>query len=129
MGGGARAERPIRRFLLTQPVKVMAATKLKSSPSPRRVTGKEPELMADEARRILRAEMIRCGFSYKMLAKALAEQQGGGPIESVQSLTNKVNRGRFSFAFFLRAVQAMGVQSVALGVSDPTGVDPTAPQN
>lgn len=76
-GGGARAERPIRRFLLTQPVEVMAATKLKSSPSPRRVTGKEPELMADEARRILRAEMIRCGFSFKMLAKALAEQQGG----------------------------------------------------
>lgn len=70
--------------------------------------------MADEARRILRAEMVRRGFSYKMLAEALAEQQGGGPIESVQSLTNKVNRGRFSFAFFLRAVRAMGCASVDL---------------
>lgn len=43
--------------------------------------------MADEARRLLRAEMVRRGFSYKMLAEALAAQQGDGPIESVQSLT------------------------------------------
>jgi Mrp family chromosome partitioning ATPase len=32
-----------------------------------------------------------------MLAEALAEQQDGGPMELVQSLTNKVNRLRFSF--------------------------------
>ncbi len=70
--------------------------------------------MADEARRILRTEMVRLGFSYKMLAEALASQQGGGPIESVQSLTNKVNRGRYSFAFFLRAVRAMGCTSLNL---------------
>ena len=101
----------------------MAATKLKSPPSPQRVTGREPELMADEARRILRAEMVRCGFSYKMLAEALAEQQGSGPIESVQSLTNKVNRGRFSFAFFLRAARAMGVPFVELEKNLPRGSD------
>ncbi len=90
----------------------MAASKPKSAPRPRRITGKEDDLMANEARQILRAEMIRRGYSFKMLAEALAEQQGGAPIESVQSLTNKVNRGRFSFAFFLRAARAMGVQSL-----------------
>lgn len=102
-------------FLRHSPAKVMAATKSKSPPRPRRITGKEDDLMADEARQILRAEMVRRGYSFKMLAEALAEQQGGGPIESVQSLTNKVNRGRFSFAFFLRAARAMGVPSVELG--------------
>lgn len=75
--------------------------------------------MADEARQILRAEMVRRGYSFKMLAEALAEQQGGGPIESVQSLTNKVNRGRFSFAFFLRAARAMGAPSLELEVAPP----------
>ena len=92
----------------------MAATTPKSHPHPSRVTGKEHELMADEARRLLRAEMVRRRFSYKMLAEALAAQQGDGPIESVQSLTNKVNRGRFSFAFFLRAARAMGVNAIDL---------------
>jgi uncharacterized Zn finger protein len=96
--------------------KVMAATKPKSPPRPRRITGKEDDLLADEARQILRAEMVRRGYSFKMLAEALAEQQGSGPIESVQSLTNKVNRGRFSFAFFLRAARAMGVPSVEVHV-------------
>ena len=114
MGVTRETERSIRRVLSTPPAKVMAASKPKSAPRPRRITGKEDDLMADDARQILRAEMIRRGYSFKMLAEALAEQQGGAPMESVQSLTNKVNRGRFSFAFFLRAAKAMGVSSVEL---------------
>lgn len=101
----------------------MAATKSKSPPRPRSITGKEDDLMADEARQILRAEMVHRGYSFKMLAEALAEQQGGGPIESVQSLTNKVNRGRFSFAFFLRAARAMGVSSLELSGGCPPATD------
>ncbi len=70
--------------------------------------------MADEAKRILRAEMVRRGFSFKMLADALEAQRQSEPVESAQALTNKVNRGRFSFAFFLRAARAMGVSSIDL---------------
>jgi len=55
--------------------------------------------------------MERHGFSYKELADALGAT-AEGQTESVQALINKVNRGRFSFAFFLRACRAMGVQSV-----------------
>ena len=81
--------------------------------TPPRFNGQEPELFAVEATRILRAEMARRGFSYKSLAEAMSRQEGE-PKESTQALTNKVNRGRFSFAFFLRACRAMGVVRVDL---------------
>ena len=55
--------------------------------------------------------MHRHAFSYKDLADAL-NASAEGPTESVQALINKVNRGRFSFAFFLRACRAMGIQTV-----------------
>lgn len=55
--------------------------------------------------------MERYEYSYKDLADALGAT-AEGQTESVQALINKVNRGRFSFAFFLRACRAMGVQTV-----------------
>lgn len=55
--------------------------------------------------------MKRRAVSYKDLANALGAS-AEGQTESVQALINKVNRGRFSFAFFLRACRAMGVQTV-----------------
>lgn len=39
--------------------------------------------MADERRRILLVEVIHRRDCFKMLVEALAEQQGGAPIESV----------------------------------------------
>ncbi len=73
-------------------------------------TGREDELFAAEAKRILKAEMERREYSFKLLAQAL--EADGDTSETVQTLINKVNRGRFSFAFFLRAVRAMGVTAV-----------------
>ena len=83
-----------------------------------RSTGKDPEPLAKEAKRILRAAMERHDFSYKDLADALGAT-AEGQTESVQALINKVNRGRFSFAFFLRACRAMGVQSVDVAELQP----------
>lgn len=62
--------------------------------------------------------MQRHGFSYKELAGALSAD-ADGQTESVQALINKVNRGRFSFAFFLRACHAMGVQVVDVSAVPP----------
>lgn len=78
----------------------MVSTKLKSPPKARNASGKEDSRIADEARRILRAEMVRRAFSFKKLSDVLAAQPRGETEESVQALINKVNRGRFSFAFF-----------------------------
>ena len=82
--------------------------------SDHRNTGRELDPVADEARRILRAAMVRRSVSFKALADAL-NARGDGPPESVQSLINKVNRGRFSFAFVIRACRAMGMNGVDFG--------------
>ena len=86
------------------------ASRGKAAPSARRSTGREDDGMATEATRVLRAEMARRGINFKQLAEALAALEGHGSAESVQVLSNKINRGRFSFAFVLRAIKAMGIQ-------------------
>lgn len=84
-----------------------------------RPTGKEPEPFAEEAARILRTAMRRGGVSYKRLAELL-QKSADAPIESEQALINKVNRGRFSFAFFVRACRAMEISWVDVSSSpDP----------
>lgn len=80
-------------------------------------TGREDDVLAVEARRIFRAEMERRGYTFKRLAEKLAEA-GDSESEGPQALTNKVNRGRFTFAFFLRAMRAMGAATVSLGSVD-----------
>ena len=89
----------------------MSSSPADRRPPPVRSTGKDPEPLAKEAKKILRAVMERHDFSYKDLADALGAT-AEGQTESVQALINKVNRGRFSFAFFLRACRAMGIQTV-----------------
>lgn len=85
--------------------------------------------MAAEARLIFRAEMARRNFTFKRLAAAL-EAQGEGPVGSVQTLINKVNRGRFSFAFLVRAARAMGVTSIDLRpIASPAHGKPAAKQS
>lgn len=85
--------------------------KSNSEAEPTRFSGKEDEPLAAEATHILRMEMHVRRISYKELAEAMSRLTDG-PTESAQALTNKVNRGRFSFAFFLRACRAMGVTRI-----------------
>lgn len=85
---------------------------------PRHTTGREDDVSADEAKRIIRAEMVRRGYSYDRLAAELAVLYPHLPIETRQQLTNKVNRGRFSFAFVLRVMRAMGVEVLDLVPTD-----------
>ena len=95
------------------------ANELEDDPVARRRGGRETDPLASEARRILRAEMMRRGFTFKRLAFAL-QAAGDGDIESVQTLINKANRGRFSFAFLLRACRAMGMTTLDIR---PSGAD------
>jgi hypothetical protein len=81
-------------------------------------TGREDDRFAEEAKRILKSEMERRGYSFKRLAAAL-EADGDGSGESVQTLINKVNRGRFTFAFFVRAARAMGVSTLSIATVEP----------
>lgn len=65
-----------------------------------------------EARRLLRAQLVNKDLNYKELSRAL---EAVGVDESAKSLSNKINRGTFSLAFFLQCMRALGVTSVELG--------------
>jgi hypothetical protein len=64
-----------------------------------------------EARRILRAELVRRDIGYKKLALLLEQM---GVEETQRSIANKLSRGSFSFAFFLQCMKAIGVTKVDL---------------
>ena len=69
------------------------------------------EFWSKQAKNILKSEIKRKGFSYKALLSKLAEI---GVDESYSSFTTKVNRGTFSFAFFLECMKALGTNKVDL---------------
>ncbi|WP_291539297.1 DUF6471 domain-containing protein [Brevundimonas sp.] len=67
-----------------------------------------------KAKRILKAEMQRRGFTYKDLAEAL-RQRGAGPAANEANIRNQINRGGFGAGFFIECCLAMGSYVVRLG--------------
>lgn len=63
------------------------------------------------ARNLLRAELMKRGWSYARLADALREL---GVEETEASIKSKVSRGRFTFVFFLQAMIAIGADELKL---------------
>lgn len=63
----------------------------------------------DRAKELLVAEMGKRGLSYKDLARLLAPY---GIEETPDQINRKVNRKRFSAAFLLACLAAMGVPTV-----------------
>jgi len=66
-----------------------------------------------QASQILKAELMRRGVTYKQLMRLLP-QVGG--LESEASITAKLARGRFQFAFFLQCMKAIGVQTAHIDI-------------
>lgn len=71
---------------------------------------------ASEAQQILRALIARHGCSAKHLSRLL--ETVGVQIQP-KALTNKINRGTFTFAFVLQVARALNVDSI--DVSTLTG--------
>lgn len=65
----------------------------------------------ERAKRLLRAEMARLGLTYQQLTDKLAEI---GVKEDEHNLRNKVARGKFSAAFLLQCLDAVGTKEVSL---------------
>ena len=61
------------------------------------------------AKKILKVEMTKKGWSYEELLQAL---EVVGVKETYASVSNKINRGAFSFIFFLQCMMAMGKGAV-----------------
>lgn len=64
-----------------------------------------------KARVLLRREMAAAGIGYADLAEALALQ---GVSLTPKVLSNKINRGTFTLAFFLRCIAICKVDRVSL---------------
>ena len=69
------------------------------------------QIEPDQAKRIIRAEMVRRDVSYADLSSRLAE---AGIELSEAALRNKVSRGGFAADFFLQALRAIGVETLRL---------------
>ena len=59
-----------------------------------------------KAANILKAELKRKGVTYAQLAEMIGDKE--------PNVRNKLSRGKFSAAFFLESLSAVGVVSVAL---------------
>ena len=64
-----------------------------------------------KARGLIRAEMAKKGITYAQLVSML---ESVGVSEDERNLRNKVSRGKFTAAFMLQCLKAMGCQTIHL---------------
>jgi hypothetical protein len=72
-------------------------------------------LFQAEASRIVRAELVRRQITYKNLSKLL---ESDGIYENELQLKSKINKGRFSFFFFIQVARAIGAKNICLAKLD-----------
>lgn len=65
----------------------------------------------DRAKGLLKSELKKRNMTYAQLVEKLAEK---GVKEEDHNLRNKVARGKFTAAFMLQCLDAIGVQSIRL---------------
>jgi hypothetical protein len=66
----------------------------------------------EKAANLLKAEIKRRGLTYAQVVEKLAEI---GVSEDERNLRNKLSRGKFTAAFMLQCLSAIGSYSLALG--------------
>ena len=65
----------------------------------------------EEARRIVRAEMEKGRTTYLELVQRLASQ---GIVDNERNVRNKIASGRFSAAFVLQCLRALGIDAIRI---------------
>lgn len=78
----------------------------------------QPVNWENEARRIVRAELVRRGVTYERLANRL---QAIGVQETERSIANKMSRGTFPFVFVLQCMKVIGAASVSFELTEDVG--------
>ncbi len=73
---------------------------------------KTEDQWAEDAKRLLRAEMTRRGVTYEALTEKLGEL---GVSDTAVNIRNKVARGKFSAVFLIQALEAIGCRNLRLG--------------
>lgn len=65
-----------------------------------------------QAQAILKAELKRKGVTYAQLVEKLAAI---GVVDSEPNIRNKLSRGKFTAAFLLQCLEAVGVKELRVG--------------
>ena len=65
------------------------------------------------AKNLLKAEIVRQGVTYDQLREKLSKI---GINETVAGINVKINRGTFSFAFFLQCMKALDIKIIHLDI-------------
>lgn len=65
----------------------------------------------DKAKNLLKSEMKKKGLTYRQLKNMI---EANSIHYDEQAIINKVNRGKFSFAFFLLCMSAMNIKKIHL---------------
>lgn len=69
----------------------------------------DPAPWHKDAANFLKAELARSGIGYEALCQSLKKI---GVEENYKGVANKINRGSFSFAFFLQCMKAIGKDEI-----------------
>ncbi|WP_169976203.1 MULTISPECIES: DUF6471 domain-containing protein [unclassified Campylobacter] len=64
-----------------------------------------------EAKNIIKSEIARKNMDYQTLALLLKEK---GVEDNRMNIANKISRGKFSFAFALQILDALGVKNLRI---------------
>ncbi len=65
----------------------------------------------EHAKNTLKAELTRKGIGYDLL---VAKLNAIGVDENYNTVNTKINRGTFSFVFFMQCMKAIGVTNIRL---------------
>ncbi len=66
---------------------------------------------AEQAKRMVRTEMVRHGVSYEGLVERLAAL---GVHDTSVNMRNKIARGKFTAVFFIQCLEAVGCRNLNL---------------
>lgn len=64
------------------------------------------------SRNLIKSELVRKGIDYPELSVRL---QRLGISDEASNINSKINRGKFSFTFFLQCMHAIGTDTVSIG--------------
>jgi hypothetical protein len=73
-----------------------------------------------QATSVLHTMLASRRITYKQLSRLL---EGLGELEPEKTLSNKINRGTFSFQFFLKCVRALGITDVRFLLEELSAAD------
>ena len=77
------------------------------------------------ATRVLKGEMLRSGVTPEVLSNLLASE--GLKLDG-RALSQKINRGSFSFTFFLQCMHVMGIRALDLYLAKSPSFLPHIPE-